>query len=57
MGLASSPKDIGLAAFQAMLSRIAEPTLPARKILLAPRLVVRESCGACLVKRASERVR
>jgi len=44
-------KDIAVAAFQAMLSRIAEPTLPARKILLPPRLVVRESCGAYLSAR------
>ncbi len=47
-------KDIAVTAFQAMLSRIAEPTLPARKILLAPRLVVRESCGAYLVRRTSQ---
>lgn len=45
-------KDIAVAAFQTMLSRIAEPTLPARKILLAPRLIVRESCGAYLARRA-----
>ncbi len=50
-------KDIAVTAFQAMLSRIAEPTLPARKILLAPRLVVRESCGAYLQRRASGMIR
>jgi DNA-binding LacI/PurR family transcriptional regulator len=41
-------RDIAITAFQTMLSRIAEPTLPARNILLPPRLVVRESCGAYL---------
>jgi LacI family transcriptional regulator len=41
-------RDIAAIAFQTMLSRIAEPTLPARNILLPPRLVVRESCGAYL---------
>lgn len=41
-------KDIAVTAFQTMLSRIAEPTLPPRNILLAPQLVVRESCGAYL---------
>jgi DNA-binding LacI/PurR family transcriptional regulator len=39
-------RDIAVAAFGAMLDRIAEPTLPARSLLLTPRLVVRESCGA-----------
>lgn len=37
---------IAIAAFSAMLARIADPTLPARTILLPPQLVVRESCGA-----------
>jgi LacI family transcriptional regulator len=41
-------KDMAAVAFQTMLSRIAEPTLPARNIMLPPRLVVRESCGAYL---------
>lgn len=44
-------KDIAVTAFQTMLSRIAEPTLPPRNILLAPQLVVRESCGAYLSHR------
>lgn len=39
-------RDIAIVAFQTMLARIADPTLPARTILLPPRLVVRESCGA-----------
>jgi LacI family transcriptional regulator len=38
--------DIARTAFRALLERIAEPTLPARSLLLAARLVVRESCGA-----------
>jgi LacI family transcriptional regulator len=41
-------RDIAITAFRAMLERIAEPTLPARSMLLSPRLVVRESCGAYL---------
>jgi LacI family transcriptional regulator len=44
-------KDIAVVAFQTMLSRITDPTLPARTILLQPRLVVRESCGAYLPRR------
>jgi LacI family transcriptional regulator len=41
-------RNIAITAFRAMLERIAEPALPARSLLLAPRLVVRESCGAYL---------
>jgi len=39
-------QDIGEMAFLAMLTRIAEPTLPARDILLECTLVVRQSCGS-----------
>jgi len=39
-------RDIAVVAFRAMLERLADPSLPARSLLLAPRLVVRESCGA-----------
>lgn len=46
-------KDIAAIAFQTMLSRIAAPTLPARNILLPPRLVVRESCGAYLPRKST----
>ncbi len=46
-------REIALVAFQTMLSRIANPTLPPRNIQLPPRLVVRESCGAYLPRRAS----
>ena len=41
-------RDIAVTAFRAMLERMAEPTLPTRSLLLAPHLVVRESCGAYL---------
>jgi DNA-binding LacI/PurR family transcriptional regulator len=41
-------RKIAITAFRAMLQRIAEPTLPVRTLVLAPRLVVRESCGAYL---------
>jgi LacI family transcriptional regulator len=46
-----SARDIAVTAYRAMLDRIAEPTLPARTILLSPRLVVRESCGAYLPRK------
>ncbi|HEX4265842.1 MAG TPA: GntR family transcriptional regulator [Verrucomicrobiae bacterium] len=46
-------KDIAVTAFQTMLSRIAEPTLPPRNVLLAPQLVIRESCGAYLSRKNS----
>lgn len=38
-------QEIGEMAFLAMLTRIAEPTLPARDFLLDCKLVVRQSCG------------
>jgi DNA-binding LacI/PurR family transcriptional regulator len=41
-------RDIAVIAFRTMMERLAEPTLPARSICLAPHLVVRESCGAYL---------
>jgi len=41
-------RDIAITAFRAMLERVADPTLPARSLLLTPQLVVRESCGAYL---------
>ncbi len=39
-------RDIAVTAFRAMIERMSDPTLPPRSLLLAPRLVVRESCGA-----------
>ena len=44
-------REIAIVAFEAMLSRISDPTLPPRNILLPPRLVVRESCGAYLPRK------
>lgn len=46
-------KDIAVIAFQTMIERLAEPTLPARNIYLTPHLVVRESCGAYLPRISS----
>jgi DNA-binding LacI/PurR family transcriptional regulator len=43
--------EIAVAAYRAMLERIGDPTLPARSVLLQPRLVVRESCGAYLPRK------
>ncbi len=43
-------RDIGVIAFRMMMDRIADPTLPARSNVFPPRLVVRESCGAHLVR-------
>ena len=39
-------RDIALTAFYAMRERMAVPSLPPRSLLLTPRLMVRESCGA-----------
>lgn len=41
-------RDIAIVAFRAMLERMADPTLPARSLILTPNLIVRESCGAYL---------
>jgi LacI family transcriptional regulator len=43
-------REIATMAFKSMLSRIADPTITARTILLTPTLVVRESCGAYLAQ-------
>lgn len=39
-------REIAHVAFRVMLERINEPTIPPRTLSLAPRLVVRDSCGA-----------
>ena len=39
-------REIAQTAFRAMLERIKEPTIPPGTLTLAPRLVVRDSCGA-----------
>jgi LacI family transcriptional regulator len=41
-------RDIAITAFNALRERISSPTLPARTLMLTPRLVVRETCGAYL---------
>jgi len=41
-------RDIALTAYNALRDRIANPTLPPRTLMVTPRLVVRESCGAYL---------
>ncbi len=41
-------RDIAATAFNAMRERLTNPGLPPRSLLLHPRLVVRESCGAYL---------
>jgi LacI family transcriptional regulator len=40
------PREIGHSAAAALLQRIAEPERPVAETLIAPRLTVRESCGA-----------
>ena len=47
-------RDIAVIAFRTMLDRLANPTLPTRRISLPPRLVVRESCGAYLPRPKQE---
>jgi DNA-binding LacI/PurR family transcriptional regulator len=39
-------REIAVVALRAMLDRIADPAIPPRGLVLSPRLVVRESCGA-----------
>ena len=41
-------RDIAITAFNALRERLADPTLPPRNLMVTPRLVVRESCGAYL---------
>ena len=41
-------REIALVAFRTMIDRMAEPSLPPRRLALTPTLVVRESCGAYL---------
>ena len=44
-------REIGAAAFAAMLDRVCRPGAPVRDILLQTQLVVRRSCGASMVAR------
>jgi LacI family transcriptional regulator len=39
-------RDIAITAFSALRERMTNSTLPPRTLILTPRLVVRESCGA-----------
>ncbi len=39
-------RELGTVALSTLLERIAQPDLPLRTVLLEPRLVVRQSCGA-----------
>jgi len=43
-------REIAAVAFKTMTDRLSDPALPPRGLTLTPRLVVRESCGAYLVK-------
>jgi LacI family transcriptional regulator len=43
--IATTPGKIGEVAAELLLDRIARPRQPNRKLILRPRLVVRESCG------------
>ena len=48
-------REIAVTAFHAMLGRIADPALPPRGLIISPRLVVRESCGAYLAAELERR--
>ncbi len=43
-------RDIAITAFRAMMDRHADPALPPCHLSIAPRLVIRDSCGAYLRK-------
>jgi DNA-binding LacI/PurR family transcriptional regulator len=45
-------REIAITAYRAMMERDADPTVPARSLSLTPHLVVRESCGAYLPRKA-----
>ena len=46
--IATTPGKIGEVAAELLLDRIAHPNQPSRKLILRPRLIVRESCGRSL---------
>jgi LacI family transcriptional regulator len=46
--IATTPGKIGEAAAELLLDRFAHPMRPNRKLILRPRLIVRESCGRSL---------
>jgi len=41
-------RDVAITAFNALCERLKNPTLPPRTLMLTPRIVVRETCGAYL---------
>lgn len=43
-------REIGMAAMSTMLERLARPAMPTRDVLLAAKLVVRDSCGASQIQ-------
>ena len=43
-------REIAALAFKSMISRISDPTITPRTVMLTPSLVVRESCGAYLAR-------
>lgn len=45
--VAIDPHRIGVEAARLLLERIENPDAPTRRVILPPRLVVRESCAAC----------
>jgi GntR family transcriptional regulator, arabinose operon transcriptional repressor len=45
-------REIGVAAVDAMLERVATPEMPVRDILLDCKLIIRDSCGASLSRKA-----
>lgn len=47
-------REIALTAFRAMMDRLSDATLPACHLSLAPRLVIRDSCGAYLRQGSAE---
>jgi DNA-binding LacI/PurR family transcriptional regulator len=46
-------REIGVAAVDAMLERVARPDMPVRNILLDCKLVIRDSCGTNLFAQAA----
>jgi len=46
--VAASGRDVGLHCADVLLQRIAEPNLPAQRLLVPSHLVVRESCGCAM---------
>jgi len=43
--IALSPAEVGRAAVERLLERIAQPDAPAQQVVLPPQLIIRDSCG------------